>query len=122
MGQIDITINDQYIEVESYGDKTYQHAVDKWSEIKSVGEKENIYKVLGVSITQKPISVENSLDHPNLIREVGLNEPFKIAWVELNKTHFERYRFTESNLHENGIKFIQLFETKEEALEWLLKD
>ncbi len=122
MGQIDITVNEEFIEVESYGKKDYQHAVDKWSEIKNVGEREQIFKILGVSISDEPISINDSFEHTNIVREAGLNDTYKIAWVELNKAHFERYRFTEQTMHQNGINFIQLFETREEAMQWLLND
>jgi len=122
MGLINITLKDKYIEVESYGKKDYQHAVDKWTEIKNVCDLNNCFRVLGVSITDDPISLNVSYEHPNIIREVGLDHNYKIAWVELNKTHFERYRFTEQTMHDQGINFIRLFETKEEALKWLLID
>ncbi len=111
----------EYIEAHSTGEKSYQTAVELWSEITKSCVKHNCFKVLGVGESTKPMPVMDAFDHQNLFRDFEVTRKYKIAWVELSKNAVGSVKFLENVLLNRGMLNGRLFDTVVEAKQWLLK-
>ena len=119
--QKQVVFKGEYIEAHSIGEKSYQTAVELWSEITKSCVKHNCFKVLGVGESTKPMPVMDAFDHQNLFRDFEVTRKYKIAWVELNKNAVGSVKFLENVLLNRGMLNGRLFDTVVEAKQWLLK-
>ena len=119
--QKSVTYMGEYIEAHSIGEKSYQTAVELWSEITKACVKHNCFKVLGIGESTKPMPVMDAFDHQKLFRDFEVTRKYKIAWVEINKNAVASVKFLETVLLNRGMLNGKLFDTVVEAKQWLLK-
>jgi hypothetical protein len=114
-----IQCNGDYIEVASDGVKTIDYARRMFTEVKTTAESSGCFKVLGVSNSTRPFSIADAYDHAEMFRDVGIDNRYRIAWVEMNDQAKDTLAFIEDVLHNRGLPG-RRFETVGDARRWLM--
>ena len=110
-----------HIEARSIGEKSYQTAEKLWTEITRVCLEQDCYKVLGIAVSTRQMSVMDSINHDELFKKFGVTPKYKIAWTESNRNEFDKLKNLETILINRGFRG-KVFADVEEARAWLLKD
>jgi hypothetical protein len=116
-----IEFKGEYIKAESRARKSLEWARRFWSEVVKACEKNNCYKVLGVSESLVVMPFLDGLDHADLFNELGIDRKYRIAWVELNEEATDTVAFVDDFLYNRGLPG-RLFQNEEEAKTWLLEE
>ena len=114
-----IHVKDDYLQLHSNGAKDLAYATRVWREVVKSCEAHNINKILGIAYTTNPISEEEAHGLLKLAQGLGLDQNYKLAWVELNAQFYDIVLFTEYLLSSNGMN-IRSFYKEDKAKEWLL--
>ena len=115
-----ISFEDDYVKVVSTGDKNLAVARQVWAAIAETCQKHDCYDVLGLSNSEKPVTITEGYAHAELFRDLGITSGYRIAWVELNPDGRDVLEFTETVLLNRGLPG-RLFESEKAAIEWLLE-
>jgi hypothetical protein len=118
---MEVTFMGDHIEARSIGEKSYQTAEKLWTEITRVCLKQDCYKVLGIAVSTRQMSVMDSINHDELFKKFGVTPKYKIAWTESNRNEFDKLKNLETILINRGFRG-KVFADVEEARAWLLKD
>lgn len=110
-----------YVEVISNGRKPLSFSRKLWAEIVRVCEANDCYRVLGIGDTTEPPTTLDGFDHAELFRELGVSGRYRVAWYEKNEAARPSYEFIDDVLYNRSLPG-RLFDTLEEAKEWLLSD
>jgi hypothetical protein len=116
-----VTFMGDHIEARSIGEKSYQTAEKLWTEITRVCLEQDCYKVLGIAVSTRQMSVMDSINHDELFKKFGVTPKYKIAWTESNRNEFDKLKNLETILVNRGFRG-KVFADVEEARAWLLKD
>ncbi len=116
-----ICFEGNYVEVRSDGDKDFSRASRLWADIAEACRRNGCYRVLGIANSTTPVSTLEGYDHAALFQELGVNDAYRIAWVELNPETVETYRFVETVLVNRGLPG-RLFSDVDAARRWLLEE
>ncbi len=108
-----------YIEVASDGVKTIDYARRLFTELKTTAERCDCFKVLGISNSTRPVSIADAYDHADLFRDIGIDNRYRLAWVEMNDQAKDTLAFIEDVLHNRGLPG-RMFETVDDAHCWLM--
>ena len=119
--EMEVTFMGDHIEARSIGEKSYQTAEKLWTEITRVCLKQDCYKVLGIAVSTRQMSVMDSINHDELFKKFGVTPKYKIAWTESNRNEFDKLKNLETILVNRGFRG-KVFADVEEARAWLLKD
>lgn len=112
---------ENYIQVHANGAKNFKFASTMWHEVVERCRTKKIFKVLGIALTSDPIKKEEANSLLPLFKELGLDQSFKIAWVELNPEFYEVILYTEALMSSNGVNAKFFYEVSH-AKAWLNKD
>jgi|GEM_PF-1606548 len=112
---------DDYIQVHANGAKTLEFATSMWREVVKRCRTKKIYKILGIALTSDPLKKQEAKDLLPLFKELGLDQNYKIAWVELNPEYYEVILYAESLMSSNGVDAKFFYEVSH-AKAWLNKD
>ena len=112
---------DDYIQVHANGAKTLEFATSMWREVIKRCSTKKIYKILGIALTSDPLKKQEAKDLLPLFKELGLDQNYKIAWVELNPEYYEVILYAESLMSANGVDAKFLYEVGH-AKAWLNTD
>ncbi len=110
-----------YIQVHSNGAKTLEFATSMWREVVEKCRTKKIYKVLGIALTSDPLTKEEAKDMLPIFKELGLDQNYKIAWVELNPEFYDIILYSESLMSSNGVDAKFFYEVSH-AKAWLNRD
>jgi len=110
-----------YIQVHANGAKTLEFATSMWREVVKRCKTKKIYKILGIALTSDPLKKQEAKDLVPLFKELGLDQNYKIAWVELNPEYYEVILYAESLMFSNGVDSKFFYEVGH-AKAWLNKD
>ena len=116
-----ITFENEFVQVISNGEKNYEFSYKLWSNTIKVCQENGCFKILGIAKTIKPVSTLDAFDHGKLFSELGINNKYKIAWVELNPNSKDTVKFIETILLNRGLPGT-VFDDIDEATTWLLGD
>lgn len=116
---IEVTFEGDHVLVIANGDKDYRYMEQVWREIAMACEQHDCYNVLGLADTRTPVEAVEGYDLPNLYRELGIGQHYRIAWVEKNLDARDTLEFVATVLANRGLPGL-LFDTEEEARGWLL--
>lgn len=116
---LEVTFEGDHVLVIANGDKDYHYMDRLWREVTMTCERHDCYTVLGLADTRTPVEAVEGYDLPNLFRELGIGEHYRIAWVEKNMNARDTMEFVQTVLANRGMPGL-LFETEEEARAWLL--
>ena len=119
--EIRVTLENNFVQVISNGDKNYKHVCEVWSKTTQFCLENDCFKILGIAKTTNPISSFEAYDHTKLFLELGISDKFKIAWVELNSKFKENIKFVEFVLNNRGFPG-KVFDQIDTAKNWLLDD
>ena len=114
-----ITFEDDHILIIADGDKDYRYMDRVWREMAAACAQHDCYDVLGIANTSTPVEAVDGYDLPVLFRELNIDQKYRIAWVENNENSREMVAFVQTVLANRGLPGL-LFETEEQAREWLL--
>jgi hypothetical protein len=115
----EITFEGDHIRVLSDGDKDYDFAERQWTSITDACRKHNCYNILGISHTTAPMEAIEGYDHARLFEDLGIDDRFRIAWVEFNDEARDMTLFVETVLINRGLPG-RLFASEQDAKAWLL--
>ncbi len=118
--ELTITLEENYIRVHLTGELNYRDQIEHWKEIVAACQKNNCYKILGSQYLTTEENLVDAYEYCRILREAGITDKHKIAWADLNFDTFERTKFIETILIEEGGFSAKLFQDVEEAKEWLL--
>ena len=118
-GTMTITIEADYIRIDSEGEKSTEWAREFWPAVVKACKENDCYRVLSLSRSTKVISIMEGFDLIELFRDLGINTKYRIAWVELNEHAIKTVRFIDAALF-NRMLPGRVFETEEQAKAWLL--
>lgn len=116
---LEITANDDYIDVRLNGEMTLEENFDVWKAIITACNNYKINNILGVS-NLAPFDTLHAYEHTSIFEETGITFKHRIAWVELNPLNEPMVKFIETVLMNRGMVNGHLFKTEKEALNWLL--
>ena len=114
-----VTFEGDHILVLSDGDKDMDYAENLWSQVVSVCEENNCFNVLGIARTTTPQEALDGYDHARLFRRLGIDNRYRIAWVELEPDAIDMASFIETVLVSRGLCG-RVFSNEAKAREWLL--
>jgi hypothetical protein len=114
-----ISFEGDHILVIADGDKDYRYMDRLWREMAAACEQHDCYDVLGIANTSTPVEAVDGYDLPVLFRELNIDQKYRIAWVEKNEDSRDVIAFFQTVLANRGLPGL-LFETEEQAREWLL--
>ena len=118
--QISISFEQTYLHVRITGKGTRDHAIKLWREIAEACHQYQCFKVLGEQDLKIAVSTLEALDHPDIFRQAGITEQFRIAWVDLNPRTFETTSFIRNVLANRAMGQGKIFTRVEDAKKWLL--
>ncbi len=113
-----VTFEDDLVQVRADGAKDFDFSEKVWTEVVRVCEANGCFDVLGIANTTVPIEVMEGYDHARLFEELGIDQKYRIAWVELNPEATDVVAFVETVLVNRGLPG-KLFETADDAKKWL---
>lgn len=116
---VTVTFEANHILVRSDGEKNYETIERIWSTVSRLAKKHQCFNVLGIANTTKPFEVVESYEHPSVFHEYGIDQRFRVAWVELNPNAQDVIELT-ANILANRDLPGRLFPTVDEARDWLL--
>ena len=116
---LEVSFAGNHILVIANGDKDYHYMESLWREVAVACEQHGCYKVLGLADTRTPVEAVEGYDLPNLFRELGIGQHYRIAWVEKNINARDTLEFIQTVLTNRGMPGL-LFDTEEDARAWLL--
>lgn len=119
--EMQVVFKGDHVEAFSKGDKSYQTALQLWTEINRLCRQHDCYKVLGIAESTRQMSVMDSMNHQNLFQDLGITKKYKIAWVELNPSQLPALRDLETILINRGFSG-KAFADIDAAKAWLLAD
>jgi len=114
-----IYVKDGYVQVHSNGEKSLEFATALWTEVVEICETEKIFRILGIALTSIPLTEEEAHGLFELLKKLGMDSKYKLAWVELNPEFYDIVLFTEYLLSTNGVN-IRSFYKEDQARSWLL--
>lgn len=117
---IKIRITDEYIHISVWGENTYKKCLHGWKELVSTCKKNNRFICLVEGNMDNPLSTMAAFDHGELLREVGIDHTYKVAYADLNPETNKAAKFGETVLHNRGFTMVRIFTSTKEAKEWLL--
>jgi len=114
-----VTFEDDHVLVRADGDKDMEFAEDLWSQVSSMCEKNDCFNVLGIARSSTPQEALDGYEHARLFRELGIDERYRIAWVELEPEAMDMASFIETVLVNRGLPG-RVFSSEADARTWLL--
>lgn len=111
-----------HVYVRDTASNSFADALRLWNLIARTCEKHRCYRILGESHTTVPSSVAEHFQYIELFKRVGITIRHRIAWVPHTELGKKEARFIETVLQNRGLVQSRLFETVEEARQWLLSD
>jgi hypothetical protein len=117
----EITVESNFIRVQSYGRKDIEFATDLWTQMVKTCNEDNCFRVLGISDTTVAMEAIDGYEHARLFEDLGIGPKYRIAWVELNEKARDMTIFIETVLINRGLPG-RLFDGETEAKAWLLGD
>lgn len=122
IGENEIIIKQKegFIQVHSNGAKDLKFATRLWTKIVEHSALTNCFKILGIAYTTSPPKAIEAYQYGALFEKLGVDEKFKIAWVELNPLTYNTSYFVETVLLNRG-QNVRLFHNPEYAKNWLVQ-
>ena len=117
--KIEVTFEGDHIRVIADGDKDYRYMDQGWRAVAAACELNDCYNVLGIAKTTTPVEAVEGYELPRLFQELGIDQRYRIAWVELNDDARDVIMFVQTVLANRGLPGL-IFDTEEEARVWLL--
>ena len=114
-----ITFEGDYIQIISNGEKNYEFSKRVWSGAMVACEKNNCYNILGIADTTVPLTALEGYEHADLFEQLGIDDKYRIAWVEKNAEAYQAVYFVETVLFNRGFPG-RVFLDVGDAEEWLL--
>lgn len=113
-----VTFKDEYIQVESNGEKNLEFATKLWSRIVHTCEKHQCFTIFGIADTVSPVSLLEAVYHVDLFEQLNITSKYRIAWIEMNPQHVATARLIENYLSSRKLN-CKLFTDVQEAEKWL---
>ena len=117
--RLTISFEGDHVLVLAEGDKDMEFAESLWLQAASLCEQNNCFNVLGVSRSSKTLEALDAYEYARLYRRLGIDERYRIAWVELEPHAVDIAAFIDTVLSDRGFKD-RTFSNEKEAREWLL--
>jgi hypothetical protein len=117
--KIEVMFKRNLVRVIADGDKDYHYQNRLWQGISAVCEKHQCFQVFGVSHTTTPLEAVEGYDTARIFRELNIDSRYRLACVETNPESRYMAEFITTVLTDRGLPG-RLFDTEEEAIEWLL--
>jgi hypothetical protein len=114
-----VTFEGDHVRVSADGDKDYHFQNRLWQEVTDTCEEHKCFKILGISHTTTPLEAVEGYDTARIFRELSIDSRYRLAWVETNPESRNMTEFIATVLANRGLPG-RLFDTEEEATEWLL--
>lgn len=115
---ISITYKNNYVEAISDGAKNIEFVYKLWNEIIRTCKEHKCFNILGIANTTSPVTINESIKHVELFKNLGLTDKYRIAWVELNPVHRKTTVLIESILSSHGVN-CKTFTEVADAKEWI---
>lgn len=115
-----ITFEGDHIKALSRAHKSIEWATEFWSAVVEKCEAHDCYDVLGISESVTVMPILDGFDFIGLFRDLGIDEKYRIAWVELNAEAVEVVKFVETALFNRGLPG-RVFPSEADARKWLLE-
>ena len=116
-----IIFNGRYVEVMSAGRKSIAFARRLFTAISKACDNHECYRVLGIGASEDALPTSDAFDHAELFSELGIDNRYRIAWVETNPEARSSIKFVEDVLYNRGLPG-RLFNSIEDARRWLVED
>ena len=114
-----ITFEGDHIKALSRAHKSIEWATEFWSAVVEACESNNCYDVLGISESLTVMPFFDGFSFIELFRGLGIDEKYRIAWVELNPEALDRVKFVDTALFNRGLPG-RVFPTEADARKWLV--
>ncbi|HFB67006.1 MAG TPA: hypothetical protein ENJ60_15845 [Aeromonadales bacterium] len=120
--RMEVTFEGDYVLVISEGEKTLENITNLWKEIARLCHEVQCFKVLGIGKSDNPLSVNESFDHTDSLKKIGITNKFKVAWTDTNPEAYATLNLLEAVFRRQGIANGRIFADVHEAKKWLLDD
>jgi len=118
--KLEVTFMGDHIRVLSDGDKDFARSVELWNQVADLSKQHDCFDVLGIANTRSPLEAIEGYNQARLLSELGIDERFRIAWVELDENARDMAAFIQSVLQNRGLQG-ELFDNVDDAESWLLR-
>jgi hypothetical protein len=118
--EFQLSYEGDYVKVVSNGEKNFPFVKKLWTAASAFCREKDCYRVLGLANTTVPINYAEAFEILDLFQQLGLREPYRIAWVELNPSAYDSVDLAELVLRLRGYP-ARLFSDVETARQWLLE-
>jgi hypothetical protein len=117
--KLEVTFEGDHILVMADGDKDYRFLERMFREVAVKCEQHECYNVLGLANTTTPVEAVDGYELPNIFRDYGIGQHYRIAWVEQDENARDTVEFVQTVLANRGLPGL-LFDTEAAARHWLL--
>ena len=117
----EISFEGDHVLVRADGDKDAAYIAKLWADIVKVCEESQCFRVLGIANTTSHVEVYEAYAQAEKFRDLGIDQRYRLAWVELNKDNQALLDFVDNVLSNRGLPG-KIFDTEEEARSWLFSD
>jgi len=93
-----------------------------WTAIVEACDAHDCYNILGVSDLDEPFSIMDGFNHFEIFSEVGVGLRHRIAWVNKDSDSHDVLKFTETVLLNRSKLNGGLFQSIDEAKQWLRRE
>lgn len=107
------------IEVRATGIPDRQSVSQMWKDIIEACKEHQCFSILGLSNMDRPLKLEDAIDHQAIFLEAGVTIDHRIAWVQLNPEAYAMNELVETVLLNRGLANGRLFADEFEARRWL---
>lgn len=120
--RMEVSFEGDYVLAISQGAKTLENVSKLWTEIARLCEEMQCYKVLGIGKSDNPLSINESFDHTDSLKKIGITNKYKIAWTDTNPEAYATLNLLEAVFRRQGIANARIFAEVSEAKRWLLEN
>ncbi|MDJ0710447.1 MAG: hypothetical protein QNJ14_08660 [Woeseiaceae bacterium] len=108
-----------YVEIRVSGIPDRDSSVKMWRDAANACRDNDCRKILGISMTERPIGLRDAIDYDSIFDEAGVTPEFRIAWVNENAAAEVMIRLIEEVLRNRKMVDARGFQDESEARRWL---
>ena len=115
-----VSFEGDHVKFVSDGRKKLKHTRALWTEIVRVCRENDCFVVLGESVSRSSPFVVDAYEHAELFVDLGIDNAYRIAWVEPVHEAGSKKHFVETVLANRGLPG-RIFSSEADARQWLFE-
>ncbi|AWB66610.1 hypothetical protein C2869_09285 [Saccharobesus litoralis] len=117
---IEVNITNEYIHIQVSGENNFENCKFGWQTLVDTCQQAQQFHCLVEGYMDNPLPTMAAYDHVQLLKDVGLTNKHRVAYVDHNPNTYPAAKFGETVVHNRGFYNIKIFNKVDDALSWLL--